>query len=913
LKGSASFGGGMLSGLNSALSTLGNISNTIQGIPVIGSIITGAISTVAGPIKDLASLGLGFNRLKENATIAFSVILKDGEKAKKLFDELAEFGRVSPIFKTADLIGGAQLFLQNIGPGPELFETLKGIGAITAATGHLENMERNFRTFKQVMDKPKLSAEEMTQQFPEAFVDAWGLLARARGQSVGDVQALVTKGMISGPGAAKVIIQQGLREYGAIVDAMGESDSGLDARLEDTLEQRAARATGAKGGLFDTLKGAKQRALTQLDGPKGEALADQIGKVSGEIGPAVLGGLDSLLDGSFLTKMQKVGADVKAGITEGFQGVKTGVGNAADYVLGFKTGIGANSPATEFIPLGQHAAEGFLLGFETYMIGAGGPMSLFQSKGGARLGTPQRQEQRRTENERLLQHPAIQAMMDAIGVGEGTFDPKTGQRNWMKWFGNARFTPGEDHPGVSPVPFFNKLTGKWDRSSAAGGGMFLSKTWRGAEDDVGDLAFNNPRDQEIAFVEKMRDRGMIGPLLRGDVRTAMALGAPEWASLPGSPYKQPTVKESTVVDTFNKQLGVYANGAPVTATNPMPVTMTGLTDKKLLDDFNATQLTATAVKNSDAVMQAGTAIANSNAVTLAGQAVKNSTDAMREGMIAAGRSKEEADKLIAATDKKTSVTETRAIPGLEKLGDTAALTAEQIAANQKLSDLEGGPAKKKKRDRLFDAALTKEGFAGDFQGGLQSALMDPFKKESWGNFGMGFLKDIQGRAAHDLSSSITQLLFGGRKDPNDPSSGLTGGLFGSLFGGFLGGSKKGWGDFKLPSIGGVDAGSGGGGFGGFFAKLLGSIFGGFRASGGDTLAGRFYVAGEHGPELIAGPGHVYNASQTRQMTSGGSSRQQFIFVDDERAAQEHFNASDRALMFRIRRNQRRMARINRYT
>src|SRR6266498_1674279 len=295
LSGAIHVPGGTLSGLNSALGTLSNISNTIQGIPVLGSLMTGAFSTVAGPIKDLVSMGLDFNRLKENATIAFGVILKDGDKAKKLFDDLAEFGRVSPIFKTADLIGDAQLFLQELGPAKELFETLKGIGAITAATGHLENVDRNMRTFKQVMDKPKLSAEEMTQQFPEAFVDAWGLLARARGQTVGEVQALVTAGKLSGPGSAKVIVQQGLREYGSIVDLMGQTRTGKQAQIDDTVEQLAAKGTE---NLHRNWKEGQDLTLAGVSGPQGVALAGQISALTGQVGDQAMGALKSLLDGS---------------------------------------------------------------------------------------------------------------------------------------------------------------------------------------------------------------------------------------------------------------------------------------------------------------------------------------------------------------------------------------------------------------------------------------------------------------------------------------------------------------------------------------------------------------------------------------------------------------------------------------
>lgn len=51
-----------------------------------------------------------------------------------------------------------------------------------------------------------------------------------------------------------------------------------------------------------------------------------------------------------------------------------------------------------------------------------------------------------------------------------------------------------------------------------------------------------------------------------------------------------------------------------------------------------------------------------------------------------------------------------------------------------------------------------------------------------------------------------------------------------------------------PLFGG--GGMGGGGDSGLFGTLLGSIFGGFRANGGDVDAGRAYVVGERGPELF---------------------------------------------------------------
>lgn len=46
---------------------------------------------------------------------------------------------------------------------------------------------------------------------------------------------------------------------------------------------------------------------------------------------------------------------------------------------------------------------------------------------------------------------------------------------------------------------------------------------------------------------------------------------------------------------------------------------------------------------------------------------------------------------------------------------------------------------------------------------------------------------------------------------------------------------------------------GSGGIGGFLSSMFGGLFGGPRASGGDTQAGRSYLVGENGPELFKSP------------------------------------------------------------
>jgi muramidase (phage lysozyme) len=811
LSGALHLPNGALSGVQGALGTLGNISEAISAIPVAGKLITGAVSAIAGPIKDLAQSGLAFNDLKENATLAFSVILRDGEKAKKLFADLSQFGKDSPIFKTADLVRYAQTFLPITGAGPELFKTLKGIGALTASTGDMGNLPEVMRALRQIATKPKLSAEEMNQQLADAGIDGWGLLGRARGQTAAEVMALTSQGRISGPGAFKVMVDQALRENGVLVDLMGGTRTGLQARIDDEMEQTAAAGTV---NLHGTWKQGQQRVLAGLQGGKGQALAGQINTAAGVIGPAVMGGFDSLLDGTLLTKAQSAAQNV-AGTVAGT--VREGAGQFAGAMKSYgEAGYKAftdfweiKSPSERARRLGVFLGMGLEAGLAEKGDAYGALLSLdgLANGRGGRLGAD-----RRAENEALLEDPRVQALMDVIGKGEGTFDPKTGKRTYNKIFGGKRVALGKEHPGIY-VPF-GKTT-----SSAAGFGQFLEKTWKGVDGVFGGgLDFNNPHDQELAVVELMRQRGMIGPLMQGDTATAIKKGGKEWASLPGSPYGQPTQSLSGALSTFNTRLGVHANGAPVSNANPMPVALMG---GKAGVGTGATGEMGLAASLGDlrggfGVFSPGVMAGGATGAMDAKAAITLPTGTLRPGTLT--------DMALAADD---------AAKGVGKLGEGAELTAEQLKKNREISDIPG--AQKAKKDKLFDSVLTKEGVAGDFKSNLQGALMNPFSKKSWAGAGMGFLQDIQGRAAADLSSMLTGALFGKRGEDGKLSGGLLSGLFGSLFGG---GGKQGG--------------------GGFLSGLLGSLFGGFRAAGGPVSPGRLYMVGENGPELFApgAGGHV---------------------------------------------------------
>ncbi len=84
-------------------------------------------------------------------------------------------------------------------------------------------------------------------------------------------------------------------------------------------------------------------------------------------------------------------------------------------------------------------------------------------------------------------------------------------------------------------------------STAAGRYQFLKGTWTGLG-----LPNFSEFNQDVGAVMLMQHRGMITPLLNGDVEQAIMNGNSEWASLPGSPYGQGTRSMNSLKKVYNR-------------------------------------------------------------------------------------------------------------------------------------------------------------------------------------------------------------------------------------------------------------------------------------------------------------------------------------------------------------------------
>ncbi|MGB7208945.1 MAG: glycoside hydrolase family 104 protein [Pyrinomonadaceae bacterium] len=147
----------------------------------------------------------------------------------------------------------------------------------------------------------------------------------------------------------------------------------------------------------------------------------------------------------------------------------------------------------------------------------------------------------------LLLKPEIKALLDTIAYSEGTRRDRGGKEygtivngkitkapfnpDWVgKRSQNFEITNFSRYPNLLVLWRESRPQDSDSYSSAVGRYQFLRKTWTWmAGYGLSDFS---PGSQDVAAVMLMQYRGMVGPLLSGDLDTAIHSGSEEWASFP---------------------------------------------------------------------------------------------------------------------------------------------------------------------------------------------------------------------------------------------------------------------------------------------------------------------------------------------------------------------------------------------
>lgn len=144
----------------------------------------------------------------------------------------------------------------------------------------------------------------------------------------------------------------------------------------------------------------------------------------------------------------------------------------------------------------------------------------------------------------------LRAFLAVIRAGEGTTD----EEGYRRCYGGSLFDSFADHPRRT-------ITAGRYTSTAAGAYQFLSRTWDGL---VKQYAFPDfsPANQDAGAVALIAGRKALDDVLAGRIPAAIRKCNLEWASLPGSPYGQPTRTLAQALATYAAAGGVLEPVAP---------------------------------------------------------------------------------------------------------------------------------------------------------------------------------------------------------------------------------------------------------------------------------------------------------------------------------------------------------------
>lgn len=146
----------------------------------------------------------------------------------------------------------------------------------------------------------------------------------------------------------------------------------------------------------------------------------------------------------------------------------------------------------------------------------------------------------------------LYAFLWMIRHAEGT----AGQNGYRTMFGGGLFNSFKDHPRQK----IRRRSGqKYITSTAAGAYQFLERTWDECAATL-DLPDFSPASQDRAARFLIYRRGALVDVLAGRLDKAISKCNKEWASLPGSPYGQPTISKEKARVLFEQAGGISIEG-----------------------------------------------------------------------------------------------------------------------------------------------------------------------------------------------------------------------------------------------------------------------------------------------------------------------------------------------------------------
>lgn len=194
----------------------------------------------------------GFNSSLQQNKIAFTTMLGSAEKANEYIEGMMEFSSRTP-FEFTDLAEGSKLLMAFGFEAEKLPGMIKAIGDASAGLGMSgkEGLQRIGLQLGQMNTLGKATYQDL-KQLAQAGVPVWDILSEAIGKSTGEVQDMVSKGMLPAAETIDVLIAGMSEKFPNMMEKQSESWQGLMSSIKDNV---SIALGGATEGIFESLSG----------------------------------------------------------------------------------------------------------------------------------------------------------------------------------------------------------------------------------------------------------------------------------------------------------------------------------------------------------------------------------------------------------------------------------------------------------------------------------------------------------------------------------------------------------------------------------------------------------------------------------------------------------------------------------
>lgn len=348
-----------VSKFGSAFKKVGTVG--VAALKGIGTAFVGLTAAAGAGIAAVAKMGIEYNAQMQSYQTAFTTMLGDAEKAKKLTDNLKTLAAKTPLAMT-DLADASQILLAFGSSAEELPDQLKRLGDV--AQGDAQKLGTMATAFGRIQSNGYASLEEINMMIDQGF-NPLNIIAKKTGETMAEVRDRVSAGEVSFEELNDALMTA-TDAGGQFYNAMENQSKTFEGQMSTLKDNVSALAGSLTEDLFGSLA---ENALPKVNGWVDELLTaaetegiagvvDTAGTVLSEALTAILDAAPSFIESatslvsSFLSAVQEMGPQITDGaiavimtLAQGFVSmIPEIISTAGTLIAGLISGIADHFP-----------------------------------------------------------------------------------------------------------------------------------------------------------------------------------------------------------------------------------------------------------------------------------------------------------------------------------------------------------------------------------------------------------------------------------------------------------------------------------------------------------------------------------------------------------------------------------------